>query len=60
VTSLQQVRHDPLELRAEPPLVALGQALKVLDQIGHVERRHVVRAQRRHLLLDPKREVLIV
>jgi hypothetical protein len=41
--------HHPLELRAERPLVALGQALELEGQMLDVERRNVTPPQRRHL-----------
>jgi hypothetical protein len=60
ISLLQQMSHDPPKLRAEGAVIALGQALQLLDQVREIERRHVARAQRRHLLLDPESEILVV
>jgi hypothetical protein len=57
---LQQVGHDPLELPAERPLVALGQAFQLQDQMGRVERRGASGAEQLDLALDPLREVLVI
>ncbi len=60
IALLQHVRHDPLELRAERPLVTLGQAFQLLDQIGPVERRDTACRAATPLGRDAFREILLV
>jgi hypothetical protein len=54
------MRHDALELRAQRPLVTLGQALQLLDQVGHVQAGRLTRPQDKNLLLDPGCEIPII